>query len=493
MRLQNTVALYADETVASFASRLAAANGIPSITELLMDAEHSMAGFLNGDQKTFNTLAALGGVTLDDLTQHAFIPTGISTYRCMGHELGMRNLLRGRSRICPACFREDKGPELTPDTALGAYGRILWSLASARVCPIHRLSLISAPENTVQHEFSDTWSLWLPEIGEGSLDQLVAEGGLYEEHVARRLAGDILDGWASRFPIDALGATCEMLGISQIYGKYAILGGISGAELAVATSVGFRFLDSGPTEITAYFETLRRALGQPQDRPQARYGRIYDWLKRGAGSGPELEPLRAILRQHILENWPFGGRRSGARLRSYIRRLHSIRTAAKTHNLHPKRLRHILTDSGIITEADLPDFEVLFSAVEAQEILEQASGAVTFSAAQKRLGMTRSQMETLIRAGILKPGEGGEKARPRFTEATIQHWLAFFTSFRSSPKWDSLISIVDAARKYGSSTDRVKGLILDHSLTKVYSVKGVIGFSAVVIDKAEVARLLVKS
>jgi hypothetical protein len=181
-----------------------------------------------------------------------------------------------------------------------------------------------------------------------------------------------------------------MLGISQIYGKGAILGGLSGAELAVATSVGFRLLDCGPSEITAYFETLRRALGQPQDRPQARYGRIYDWLKRGAGSGPELEPLRGVLRQHILDNWPLG---AGDQALDYVltsRRLHSIRTAAKTHNLHPKRLRHLLTDTGIISETDLPDFDVLFSAGDAQEVLEQASGAVTFSAAQKRLGMTRS-------------------------------------------------------------------------------------------------------
>lgn len=267
MILQNIVALHADETAASFASRLAAANGIPSVAELLMDAEHSMARFLKGDQKTFKTLSALGGVAIDDLTQHAFIPTGVSTYRCMGQELGMHNLLRGRSRICPACFRGDTGAELTRNTAVAAYGRILWALASARVCPIHKLLLVSAPEDTVQHEFFDTWSLWLPEIDEGSLDQLMADEGLYEAHVARRLAGNSPDGWASRFPIDALGATCEMLGISQIYGKDATLGGMSDAELAAATSVGFRLLDSGPMEITAYFKTLRRALGQPQDRP----------------------------------------------------------------------------------------------------------------------------------------------------------------------------------------------------------------------------------
>jgi hypothetical protein len=88
MRLQNTVALHADETAASFASRLAATNGVPTIADLLMNAEHSMAEFLKGDQKIFDTFAALGGVTLDDLSQHAFIPMGNSTYRCMGRNLG---------------------------------------------------------------------------------------------------------------------------------------------------------------------------------------------------------------------------------------------------------------------------------------------------------------------------------------------------------------------------------------------------------------------
>jgi hypothetical protein len=294
MRLQNTVALHADEETASFASRLAAANGLPSIVELLMDAELSIAEFLKGDQETIKTLAALGGVTFADLTRQAFVPSGVSTYRCMGQQFGMYNLLRGRSRICPACFRGDAGPKLTPDTMLRAYGRILWALASARVCPVHKMVLVSAPEGKVQHEFLDTWSLWLPEIGEGDLDHLVVEGGLYEEHVARRLTGDLPDGWASNFPIDALGAACEMLGISQVYGKNATLGGLTEAELAVATSAGFQLLDAGPIEITTYFERLRCDLGKPQDRPQARYGRIYDWLKRGAGDGFELEPLRAI-------------------------------------------------------------------------------------------------------------------------------------------------------------------------------------------------------
>ena len=78
-----------------------------------------------------------------------------------------------------------------------------------------------------------------------------------------------------------------------------------------------------------------------------------------------------------------------------------------------KRLRRILVDAGIIQDSDLADFEVIFDAVEAREILEQAGGSVAFTGAQKRLGLTRGQMETLIEAEILIPGEGGRSCPPK--------------------------------------------------------------------------------
>lgn len=455
-----------------------------------MDAGQSMSDFLKGDPRTFEILADFGGVSTESLRWQAFVPSGISTYRIMGQEIGQQFLLRGQNRICPACFREDAGPEITPDTALKAYGRILWGLSSARVCPIHKLALVCSPEDSVQHEFFDTWSLWLFEISEGLLDQPVAEGGLYEAHAARRLAGDLPEGWAKDFPIDALGATCEVLGVSVIYGKNVKLGELSVFDLAMASSAGFRLLNKGPAIVQNYFEALRRQPGKPQDRPQARYGRIYDWLKRGAGSGIGLEPLRAVLRDHILEKWPLG---PGDHAMDYVlkeRRLHSIRTAAKTHDLHPKRLRKILVDAGIIAETNLPDFEVIFDARKAQTLLEQASGSVGFVSAQKRLGMTRSQMESLLRADILVPGEGSDKARPRFTEATISRWLDYFASFPKSQEWDSLMNVRDTTRKYGLSTDRVLSLVMDGSLTKVYIANGSTGLQAVLVDRAEVVEVL---
>ncbi|MEP0951151.1 MAG: hypothetical protein ABJG96_04195 [Paracoccaceae bacterium] len=328
------------------------------------------------------------------------------------------------------------------------------------------------------------------EIVEKDLDQEISGGGLFEDHVVRRLSGDLPEGWASSFPIGVLGAICEMLGVSVKHGKSSTLGEVSQTDMAVATSAGFRLLDAGQSEVVDYFESLRLSPSKPQDRPQARYGRIYDWLKRGAGCGPEFEPLREALRQHILDSWPLG---VGEQALDYVlteRRLHSIRTAAKTHDLHSKRLRRILIDADIISENNLPDFEVIFDASAATDFLEQASGSVPFSAARKRLGLTRVQMETLIKAGLIIPGEGGDSARPRFTEATIVSWLEYFRSFPESEKWETLTSIADAARKHGVATDRIFNLILDSCVKKVFRLKGLNTFSAILIDIHEVAVLL---
>jgi hypothetical protein len=149
-----------------------------------------------------------------------------------------------------------------------------------------------------------------------------------------------------------------------------------------------------------------------------------------------------------------------------------------------------LVDADVIKDNDLADFEVIFDAEEAREILEQASGSVAFTAAQKRLGLTRSQMEALVRAEILIPGEGGNFARPRFTEATIKHWLGVIGSFPESERWETLTTIADAVRKYGLSTDRILNLILEGHAKKVFRLKGQNVFSAILIDKYEVSVLL---
>lgn len=125
MKLPFSTCLHDDESAASFASRLAWVNGIPSIVDLFTDARLSLADFLKGDPSTLMELAALGDVPVPRLTHRAFILKGKSSFEIAGHEIGQQNLLRGIHRICPACFRAEMGRHITEQTLPNAYVRIL--------------------------------------------------------------------------------------------------------------------------------------------------------------------------------------------------------------------------------------------------------------------------------------------------------------------------------------------------------------------------------
>ena len=60
-----------------------------------------------------------------------------------------------------------------------------------------------------------------------------------------------------RFPIDALGAACEMLGSALKFGKRTALSSLTEADLAAAMDAGFTLLDAAPPAIVRFFEALR--------------------------------------------------------------------------------------------------------------------------------------------------------------------------------------------------------------------------------------------
>ncbi|QCO54685.1 hypothetical protein EOK75_02040 [Pseudorhodobacter turbinis] len=232
------------------------------------------------------------------------------------------------------------------------------------------------------------------------------------------------------------------------------------------------------------FEAIRNMPAAPQDKLQARYGPLYRWFTSGVGKDAAFAPLRDVFRQHVFATWPLAEGDSVLNYRLPERRLHSIRTASIAHDLHAKRLRRLLVDAGIIPETDRPDFDVTFDALKAQKVLEEASGAVNFASAQRRLGMTRTQMEKLIGAGLLKPGEGGDKARPRFTEATIRQWTDLINKYpEASAYHNGLSSVADTVSSLGVSTEDILRLILDGHLTEIERVKGKVGLAALLIRK----------
>ena len=106
-----------------------------------------------------------------------------------------------------------------------------------------------------------------------------------------------------------------------------------------------------------------------------------------------------------------------------VRRFHSILTAAAQYGLRPGQVQDLLNGAGMQGALPLPEYEQIYDARAVEVVLDRVSSSVSMQAALKLLGLTRNQMATLIEAGFLTVSKGGDKARPRFSQADIIAFL----------------------------------------------------------------------
>ena len=282
-----------DELFISFVSRFARSQGLAGVADLLRDVGVPIGGFHKGNRDAIAKVASVLNVDSEAALARSFRRVDAQRSELMKLSLGERWLIRGQYRVCPACLRTDIGPDLSERAALNAYARMAWSIATVRVCPEHRMSLIPPPDAGVAHEFNQSWEPWLSEIIDSELDQPVAGMGLFESFVSRCLEGHTqTPGWTGRFPPDALGMLSEFLGTAKLYGPGLRPSDCDPSDLSLAADAGFAVFSDGPEAVEALFLDLRIRPGPPQQRPQGRYGPIYDWLKRSAGAASEFDPIR---------------------------------------------------------------------------------------------------------------------------------------------------------------------------------------------------------
>lgn len=483
-----------DELFVSFVSRFARLQGLDGVFDLLRDVNVHAGEFHKGDRDAITKVAAVLNVDPAQALARSFRRVDAPTSELLNLTFRERSLLRGQFRVCPACLRADIGPDLSEETALRAYARTVWSIMPVRVCPIHQMQLIGPPQSGIMHEFNQTWEPWLSEVLDCELDQPVAGKGLYEKFVACALQGDAeKPGWSGQFPLEALGMLSGYLGAAKLYGPGRRPSDCDPSDMSLATDAGFSLLLEGPDAVEALFFDLRTRPGLPQQRPQGRYGPIYDWLKRDSGAAPEFDPVRLLLRRHIMKTWPLGPGSDVLGDRVKERRLHSILTASAEYELRPSHVRNLLRDAQLEGTLDLPEFEKVYPAEKVNDILDTVSGSLSTRNAEIQLGMSRTQLETLISAGFLRYSLGGQDARRRFAQKDISEFndrhREFPVANATGDQWPSL-TIAEAARRHGKSVVEIYRLITDGALKRVYRASDLLLFSEIRIDSEELAALM---
>ena len=390
--------IYPLESATSFASRLARLKGAPSLTNWCADVGISRSDLMAGRSSALVRLAHLGNIDLDLLTHHAVMDKGRHGARLLGQDMRAGALSWGQVRACPACLRDDLGAN--PQRPLQMFGRAPWQMTAYRICPTHRLRLVTLDKPALpDHHASFRGAL--KQILSGALDAPSPHEPVFETHFLASLQGEVSDAWIGRFRLDALARISEVLGTALLRGRAAKLLAMTDEDYSAVLPTGFKALVGGPEALEAAFKALRAIPGKPQDGPQARYGVLYRWLSGPQGKRPEMEEFRTLFRGHILANWSLD---DGTELLGQPiigTRVHTVATAARAWNIPARMLRKALADRGLVSAAGTDNLDLVetFRPEDARDILEGLSQSIP-------------RKEAMLRALLHKSAEGRSSPFP---------------------------------------------------------------------------------
>lgn len=495
-----TPKIHIDESPVSACSRVAATVG-RNARDFCLDMGISFAGIVEGHPSELAKLASacrLGS----DFPGIAITGSGRS-FRIAGQAFTRDSLSRQRLRVCPCCLEEDMergvGAPLTRP-----YGRTIWQVASIRTCPVHLCPLVVAADDPDPCRVHDFAQLVFPD-----LDRLRDEAtrverrhlsGLEKHLLARLSPSGPTTGWFASFPAYAVCRMAETIGAVATFGRRFKSDKLSDNDWHIAGATGFEIADAGEKGIAPFLDRLRVSFERSRAPWGGRtvFGRLYEWLAHD-NDDPAYEPLRTMIRDYVVRTmpvWPgdtFLGKPVDRRL------VHSVHTLHQETGTHPKRLRKLLVEAGVLdkTSAGLSDERATFPAAVVSEAEDRLLGTMSLAKAARYLNAPRPHDRILLEEGFVSPVVLGSK-RGEFkhviARADLDRFLARLLGNAEplEPHEHSLCTIPAAAKRANCSAAEIVRLVLDDQLATVRNDPGERGYLAVRVDPAEVLPLVRK-
>jgi hypothetical protein len=496
MPLRITVPFGVGETPFSFASRLAARNGL-SAREFCLDFGVTFQSVVDGNAGAIATISRLGGVDPAALAAHSFIRGKKHAFEHRGERLVRNALRRSWVHVCPACLIGDIRNDPTLAPKLAVYHRSTWLIGAIKTCAIHDIGLVRitadlAPKNL--HDFSHHAEPAVPH-----LDQLAEQAPRRRPSGLETYALSRLDG-ARGFPfldsLDLFAAirTCEMIGAVETFGRTANLKRLADDDWWRAGAAGFDIAAGGPPAIGEFLTRLQHTYPYGRggnEGPQALFGRLYQFLEFGA-EDRAYDHVRAVVGRHIRDHLPVGPGDLVFGSPVLERTLHSVRSLSLESGLHPKRLKKVLRAAGIIGDDQMGRTyqNAVFGSDRASSVIRQAKGALSLVKAGKYLNAPRAQAERLAKNRFIVPFLPAKA----FSGAD-QYAIADLDYFRRrlldgahpvrKPK-SGHATIPAAAKRACCSAAAIVRLILDRKLDWVGRQVGIGGYLSALVDVDEI-------
>jgi hypothetical protein len=146
-----------------------------------------------------------------------------------------------------------------------------------------------------------------------------------------------------------------------------------------------------------------RATG-PGQHAKSAFGKLYAALSNLYADDPDFDAFRKLLRDCILDHWPYAPGEELLGKPVVARRKHSISSAAEEIGVGQKLVRQFLIEAGAVAQDDpRPDARLVFDAEQHKALLAEIPTLVGPIAMQDALGATKMELIALEEEGLLAP------------------------------------------------------------------------------------------
>lgn len=464
------------ETLLSYACRLAYLHTGQGLPRLLGDLRISQADFVAADPEAVQAFADAVGGDAGILAQSGI--RLLHRYNVFRGEDFSRSFLPGRVvQFCPECLAEQGGRENWSCL-------IAWSFASVPICSRHACLMTFIEEES----FLDLRQMGVPTAG---ISEPVTVGA-HVRWLEARLAGKPVSGWLRGQTIEQVLHSSEMLGMVLQHGEQVRPNQLSRRQRSEAMEVGFLVYRDGEQAIQGALCDIRRnaVAHAVQAGPLATFGPLFDWLDRRANL-IDPGPIKAILREHILEHeaWAPGEMLLGQPVEE--RRLHSVKSLSEALKTDRRRMSRLLQKLGLVPEGatDAESGRLVFRVQEIEQLVEDYQNAVPLARVPEYLGGSQNMVQALYGAGMLQaviPADAPGAVRGvLFARRELNNLLAKLEALPvlEGDGRSRAILLSDACQRYGLRAGDALVSILAGKLA-AGRCEGLPSLHAVLVDKA---------
>ncbi|THK34062.1 hypothetical protein EHS39_32545 [Ensifer sp. MPMI2T] len=484
-KLALTCSLADWETATSFAARLAIRNMAQSVSEFCLDMGLDWKAVIRGEEAEVSRLADLADIDGRILLRQSFqLLTG--KYLRIGEE-EVKNVFVRRTlcKACALCLAE----RIAASGFAGAYRGADWQFVSIRTCDRHQVALERFPGEGMpikDYGFAflvrRNWTM-IETAAESPIHQ--SQSSL-ERYLRKRLSSRRGGSWLDQMPLSVVAKASEALGARMEHGPDATANQIDQRQWHSCGNQGFAVLSAGPKHLRSVLLDLRGTFGGGTGYHNRDLGLFYSWLDRSQRV-PGVGPIREVVLDHILENYPLDPGINVLGFRVEKPRLYTWTSARQRLHIRGERLANLASDLNV--DEGPAGRPMNLTSVQIAELQTKIDDLISIREAAKILGARYEQAARFIFNGMLGRREK-TRGRSYLSRQEVQAFVAPVLDLDAAPTDGRLLPMKKIGSYTAASVHEIYKCFLEGRLTSAYRDPRKFGIDALLLDREEVKRAL---